>query len=188
MTQSQGQLEDLLPRIARGDAAAVKECLQRYSPIVWSLARKMWSDFATAEDLVQEIFIDIWKSAARFDPNKASEITFVATIARRRVIDRRRRQGTALRTEPVDDLPLGADDGGLASVDTADEASRVQRALGQLKPEQRKVILMSVVEGLTHPEIAAATGMPLGTVKSHIRRGLSQAADTLRSQEGGFAS
>ena len=186
MTQS--QVQDLLPRIAAGDASAVNDCLQRYSPLVWSLARKFWNDIATVEDLVQEIFIDVWKSAGRFDAQKASETTFVATIARRRMIDRFRRQGSALRTKPVDDLPIGAMDPGLEAIDTFDEASVVRRALDQLKPDQRRVILMSVVDGLTHPEIASATGMPLGTVKSHIRRGLSQAAQTIREQEGGAPS
>ncbi|MDF1836313.1 MAG: sigma-70 family RNA polymerase sigma factor, partial [Planctomycetota bacterium] len=119
------------------------------------------------------------------DPDKASETTFITTIARRRMIDRQRRQGSALRTEPVDDLPIGVEDAGLESIDVGDEASVVHRALESLKPDQRRVILMSVVEGLTHPEISEATGIPLGTVKSHIRRGLNDAAQILRSQEKG---
>ena len=174
--------DPLLPRIAAGDGAAVHECLERYSPLVWSVARKFWSDLATLEDLVQEIFIDVWKSAGRYDSNKASESTFITTIARRRMIDRRRRAGSAPRTEPVEEVPLEVHDEGLASVDTKDEAGLVRRALETLKPDQRRVILMSVVDGLTHPEIAKATGIPLGTVKSHIRRGLSQTAQTLREQ------
>lgn len=174
--------EALLPRIAAGDAAAVHLCLERYSPLVWSVARKFWSDLATLEDLVQEIFIDVWKSAGRYDPEKASESTFITTIARRRMIDRRRRAGNAPRTEPVEEVPIEVHDAGLESVDTKDEASLVRKALQTLKPDQRRVILMSVVDGLTHPEIAKATGIPLGTVKSHIRRGLSQTAQTLREQ------
>ncbi len=179
---SSNRTEALLPRIAAGDAGAVHQCLERYSPLVWSVARKFWGDLATLEDLVQEIFIDVWKSAGRFDPQKASESTFITTIARRRMIDRRRRAGNAPRTEPVEEVPIEVHDAGLASVDTKDEASLVRKALQTLKPDQRKVILMSVVDGLTHPEISKATGIPLGTVKSHIRRGLSQTAQTLREQ------
>ncbi len=185
MTSNSSQVQNLLPRIAEGDAVAVNECLQRYSPLIWSMARKFWRDMATVEDLVQEIFIDVWKSAARFDERKASETTFISTIARRRMIDRQRRQGSALRTEPVEELPIGVDDEGLESIDVMDEASVVHRALATLKPDQRRVILLSVVEGLTHPEISEQTGIPLGTVKSHIRRGLNDAAQLLRSQEQG---
>lgn len=185
MTSTPGQAQNLLPRIAEGEAAAVNECLQRYSPLVWSMARKFWRDMATVEDLVQEIFIEVWKSASRFDAEKASETTFISTIARRRMIDRQRRQGSAIRTEPVEDLPIGAEDRNLEAIDVLDEASVVYRALETLKPDQRRVILLSVVEGLTHPEISDKTGIPLGTVKSHIRRGLSEAAQMLRSQEKG---
>ncbi|MFT5198560.1 MAG: RNA polymerase sigma factor (sigma-70 family) [Planctomycetota bacterium] len=183
MTTLSSKTQDLLPRIAAGEATAVNDCLQRYSPLVWSMARKFWRDIATVEDIVQEIFIDVWKSAGRFDSNKASETTFISTIARRRMIDRQRRQGSAMRTEPVDDLQIGVEDLGLAAIDVIDEASVVHKALETLKPDQRRVILMSVVEGLTHPEIAAATGIPLGTVKSHIRRGLNDAAQLIRAQE-----
>jgi RNA polymerase sigma-70 factor (ECF subfamily) len=187
MPDSQASAELLLPRIARGDAAAVKECLQRYGPLVWSLARKLWNDLSAVEDLVQEIFIDVWKSAGQYDPARASEATFIATITRRRAIDRRRRIARTPVAEPIEpDLSIG-EDPGLGAVELGDEARRARAALAQLKPEQRRVILMSVVDGLTHQEIATSTGLPLGTVKSHIRRGLDQAAQILGSSEGGEA-
>jgi len=183
-SSSQSTLPNLLPRIAAGDEAAVNECIERYSPLVWGIARKFWSDMATLDDLVQEIFIDLWKSAGRFDPAKAKESTFVTVIARRRMIDRSRKRGNAPKSEPIDELPIEVEDAGLEAVDNRDEASLVHTALRQLKPDQRSVILMSVVQGLTHPEISASTGIPLGTVKSHIRRGLTQTAQFLRDQRG----
>ncbi|MFT4542918.1 MAG: RNA polymerase sigma factor (sigma-70 family) [Planctomycetota bacterium] len=173
--------ESILVRVARGDADGVRACLDRYGALVWSVAKKVGDDIATIEDVVQEVFIDVWKSAGRFDPEKGSEATFIATIARRRVIDRRRRVGRAPMQELIDDSTTSVDDAGLTQVDLGDEARQAREALSELKPEQRRVILMSVVEGLTHPEIASATGIPLGTVKSHIRRGLDQAAQKLRS-------
>ncbi len=186
MTDTQAQDDLLLPRIARGDAHAVQECLERFGPLVWSLARKLMRDVATVEDLVQEIFIEVWKSAGRYDAARASEATFIATIARRRVIDRRRRISRAPGEEVIEDGMRGGDDPGLEMVEVRDEARRAHEALERLQPERRKVILMSVVDGLTHQEIATVTGMPLGTVKSHIRRGLDEAAQLLRPrrQEG----
>ena len=176
--------DDILVRVAQGDSNAISECLKRYGQLVWSVARKSWSDAATIEDVVQEIFIDVWKSADRYDPEKASEATFIATIARRRVIDRRRRAGAAPVKDLPDDIDIGADDKSLDQVDLCDEARLAREAMDELKPDQRRVILMSVVDGLTHAEIASATGMPLGTVKSHIRRGLEQTAQKLRAAKG----
>lgn len=165
----------LLGRVALGDTAAIRECLARYGNLVWSLARRF--EALEAEDAVQEIFLDLWKSAARFDPAIASETAFVAMIARRRLIDRRR---SRLR-RPTADTPLAGDssDGILAvdpnpttSADLCAEAQQAARALEQLRPEQREVLVLSTVGGLSHGEIAEQTGMPLGTVKAHARRGL----------------
>ena len=178
----------LLPRVAQGDPQAIGACLERYGALVWSLARSVSPDPSMVEDTVQEIFIDLWKSAERYDPNKASEVTFIAMIARRRVIDRRRRIDRTPPSEPIEGVDVGAMDRDLESVDTADEARLASKALDKLKPDQRKVIRMAVVEGLTHVEISKATGLPLGTVKSHVRRGLSQVADDLRSSRKEEAS
>lgn len=165
----------LLGRVAAGDAVATRECLARYGNLVWSIARRF--EAADAEDAVQEIFLDLWKSAARFDPAIASEAAFVAMIARRRLIDRRRMRAR----RPTADTPFAGDssDGMLAidpnpstSADTCVEAKQAARALEQLRPEQRQVLVLSTVGGLSHGEIAEHTGMPLGTVKAHARRGL----------------
>ncbi len=184
MTDSSPKADDLLVRIARGDADAVGACLERYGAMVWSVVGKAWKDFSTIEDLVQEIFIDVWKSASRFDPSKASEATFIATIARRRVIDRRRRIGRSPELELQEEHDVGREDTELSRVDLGDGAELAREALADLKPDQRRVILMSVVDGLTHNEIATETNIPLGTVKSHIRRGLDQAAQKLRTARG----
>jgi RNA polymerase sigma-70 factor (ECF subfamily) len=83
--------DSILVRIAQGDRAAVRDCLDRHGGLVWSLARRLCPDPADLEDAVQEIFIDLWSAARRYDPAVAAESTFVAMIARRRLIDRRRR-------------------------------------------------------------------------------------------------
>jgi RNA polymerase sigma-70 factor, ECF subfamily len=156
----------VLGRVAAGDRVAMRECLARYGNLVWSIARRF--DAADAEDAVQEIFLDLWKSAARFDPSIASETAFVATIARRRLIDRRRTRGRRPATEPISEVvPDRA-----TTPDTCAEASQAARALERLRPEQRQVIVLSTYAGMSHGEIAERTGMPLGTVKAHARRGL----------------
>ena len=173
----------LLARIAQGDADAVKDCLDRYGPLVWSLTKRLSRDTTTLEDVVQEIFIAIWKNAGRFDPAKASEQTFIALIARRRIIDRQRRMAASPRLEALEDTSAAAEHAEFAEVDLGDEARRAREAMSMLSPDQRRLILMSVVEGRTHQEIATATGIPLGTVKSHIRRGLEKTAQILRPTE-----
>src|SRR5262245_66294972 len=94
----------LLARVAEGDAIAVRECIARYGGLVWSIARRF--ELADAEDAVQEIFLDLWKSAARFDPNIASETAFIAMIARRRLIDRRRTRKRRPTTEQLPELAV----------------------------------------------------------------------------------
>src|SRR5438132_13118196 len=92
--------EDLLPRVARGDGVAVEQCVDRYGGLIWQIALRFSATRADAEDAVQEVFIDLWKSAARFDPTRASETTFVAMIARRRLIDRKRAHDRAPKQVP----------------------------------------------------------------------------------------
>lgn len=174
MTQTTPPPEDLLPAVARGDAAAVKACLDRYGALVWSLARRMCRSGADAEDAVQEIFVSVWKNAARFDPEKGSEVTFIATIARRRLIDRMRHAG---RRPAPGGIDAGAgmavtDDTVGATVEQREEVQIASRALSELSEDQRRVLQMSIGHGLSHEKIAEATGIPLGTVKTHIRRGL----------------
>lgn len=179
----------LLPRVASGDAEAVREVLSRYTSLVWSLCSAASRDPHEVEDLVQEVFVDVWRSASRYDDAIASEATFIATIARRRVIDRRRRVGRRVESEPLDeDFVPGAEDESLRLVDVADEAGIAAEVVGDLPPERRHVLEMSVVRGMTHREIASETGMPLGTVKSHIRRGLAEVSDRLRARRASFGA
>jgi RNA polymerase sigma-70 factor (ECF subfamily) len=157
----------LLPRVAGGDPGAVRDCLARYGGLVWSIARRF--EAGDAEDAVQEIFLDLWRSAARYDPRIASEPAFVAMIARRRLIDRRRTRLRRPTTETIAADPPAADPA--PRPDSCAEASQAARALDRLRPEQRHVLVLAT-HGLSHGEIAERTGMPLGTVKAHARRGL----------------
>lgn len=164
----------LLQRIAAGDSSAVAQCVERYGNLVWSTARRWSTCHADAEDAVQEIFIDLWKSARRFDPSVASETTFVMMVARRRLIDRQRRQKRtpSVNSTPLAELPLVDPCDVFSAIEVGDEVSVARQVIGELTEAQQTVLQLSVHDGLTHQEIADRIGMPLGTVKSHIRRGL----------------
>lgn len=165
----------LLPRIAAGDRTAIRECIARYGGLVWSLARRAAQ--TDAEDAVQEIFLDLWKSASRFDPAMGSEATFVATIARRRLVDRRRqRQRTPATASLAEAQSVTASS---VPPEMGAEAALAARALEQLRPEQRQVLILTTCHGLSHEEVATSTGMPLGTVKAHARRGLIRVREAL---------
>ena len=171
--------EPLLQRVAAGDERSVQECVDRYGGLVWSLARRFTRDAGDAEDAVQEIFIELWSHAKRFDPAKAGEPTFVAMIARRRLIDRLRKQGRRLQPDPLGEIEPAQASPDLAAAETRDEVRRVQQELDQLRPEQKGILRLSIYDGLSHPEIARRLDLPLGTVKTHIRRGLIQLRERL---------
>lgn len=184
--------ESLLARIARGDRSAVQDCLDRYGPLVSSLCRRMLADAAEVDDVVQEVFIELWKSAPRYDAGLCSEPAFVAMVARRRSIDARRRRGrrgatgeltSDLSNERLDELARAATRetaDPLTLAEARDEARAARGAFDQLRPEQQRVLRLSIYAGLSHQEIAASTGMPLGTVKTHARRGLERVRDLLQ--------
>lgn len=171
---------NLLHRVASGDGGAVRECVERYGGLVWSLARRLALSDAEAEDAVQEIFIEIWNNAYRYDPSVASETAFVAMIARRRLIDRRRKLNrqpdrAVLPDDAVGPATRAQPDRG----EIGEEAVRAAKAVEQLSSEQQRVLRLSIYQGLSHEEISRSTGMPLGTVKTHARRGLIRVRELL---------
>lgn len=173
--------EPLLPRIAAGDADAVQACLDRYGGLVWALARRLSSTQTDAEDAVQEIFIDVWESAARFNSEIASETTFIAMIARRRLIDRRRKQSRRPDESTLNEAVGVPTPPEQARVELDDEASIAADALTRLPNDQRQVLTLSIYNGMSHSEIAERLAMPLGTVKTHARRGLIRVREMLRA-------
>lgn len=167
-----------LERVAAGDPGALDECLEKYRGLVWSLARRSVPNLADAEDAVQEVFIDVWRYADRFNPELGSEANYIGMIARRRLIDRhrkRRRQPDTTTMPETLDVPAREEDN---LAERADEGRRAKQSLERLRPQERQVIEL-FVHGMSHSEIAESTKLPLGTVKTHARRGLARLREML---------
>lgn len=162
----------------------MENCITKYGGLVWSIAQRYVSDRSSAEDVVQETFTDLWKSAKRYDPAIATECTFVGMLARRRAIDFARKESRRPRLEP---LP---EEGSMPEPSTDPEGSLrcesedVRAALRQLPDETQKIFTLHFDEGMTHPEIVEKTGLPLGTVKTRLRRGLIEVRNQLRRLDG----
>lgn len=178
----------LLERIASGDRSAVALCIDRYGGLVWSLTRRFVTIEADAEEMVQEIFMELWAKASRYDSGRGDESTFVSMLARRRLIDKVRQLKRAPQTQSFDTIDHAMSSDGAAAMEAGSETQRVHRAMTELKPEQRQVIHLSTWLGMSHADIAAQTGMPLGSVKTQLRRGLQRIRDVLgesRLADGG---
>jgi RNA polymerase sigma-70 factor (ECF subfamily) len=141
----------------------------RYSPIVYSIALRMLGDAGMAEDLLQEIFMQLWQNSAAFDPKRGTLAPWLAAITRNRAIDwlRKRRPET-----PVAYVTLFIEHDLASKTEFARSVGKIRTMLDSMPVVQRSVLEMAYFEGLTHREIAARTGQPLGTIKTRIRSGL----------------
>jgi RNA polymerase sigma-70 factor (ECF subfamily) len=178
----------LLLRIAAGDSSAVRECIDQYGGLVWSIARRLSRTPSDAEDATQEIFLDIWRSAARFDASQGSDKVFIAMIARRRLIDRLRKTSAEPPMDPLESLDAISGTDGSQSSETVMEAEQATRVLAELRPEQRQVMELGLLHGLSQSEIAKRLNMPLGTVKSFMRRGLIKVREQMNIDAEGVSS
>jgi len=177
-------MADLLQRIAeRADPAAFRELYEAYGPRVKAYMMRQGADAGTAEDLAQETLLTVWRKAALYAGDRGSMTTWVFAIARNLRIDRLRRE------VPWQELPEGRLTEA-SSEPLPDEAmaekerqERVQAALAELPPEQKEVVILAYLEGLSHSEIAERLGLPLGTVKSRMRIAYQKIRQTLESLE-----
>ncbi len=175
------QSSNLLERVGAGDKPAVREMIDRFGPLVWSMINTFSLTRADAEDAAQDVFIHVWKKARMYDPRFGTEDQFVAVLARRRLIDRYR-TNTARAERPLDETRLPALPGDNLHAQSHD--ARVAReCMSTLIEEDRTVLLLSVVRGLTHDQIARHLSIPLGTVKTCIYRALGTLRDKLTRSE-----
>jgi len=173
----------ILERVAAGDQLAVAACMDKYGNLVWSLARRFLGSSADAEDAVQEIFIEIWTCAHRYNRASGSETTFIATITRRRLIDRMRKNGRQPAIETMTNEAGGQQEPPVASCLEDDvDVQQVARIVETMDSRTREILSMSLGDGYTHSEIATLLELPLGTVKTKVRRGLMSVREKLAAE------
>lgn len=168
-------LSDVLERVQNGDQQAFAVLYDALAPKVYGTVKRVLRDPAMSEEVTQEIFVEIWQTAGRFDPERASVATWALTMARRRAVDRvRREQSQRNRVEALAGRRDEHDAEPAQQVIDGIEAGAVRTALMQLPDEQRDVLVLSFLEGLAHGDIADRLNLPLGTVKGRVRGGLKK--------------
>lgn len=173
----------LVAAMARGDKAALAALYDQLSGPLYSLAVRMLGDTAEAQDLTQDIFLQLWRTAASYEPGRGSVFSWAVTLTRNRAIDRirmRQRRAEILSAAAPDLQPAPAGEGdSAASLWLHEKGAAVRTALAELAPDQQQAIELAFFGGLTQQEIAARLNEPLGTIKARIRRGLLKLRDRL---------
>ena len=167
-------LASILEAVARGDRKAFAQLYDRTSGKLYGICLRLLGNESEAEDVLQDVYVTVWQKAERFDRGRASPITWLAVLARNKGIDRLRRRST--RSEPIeaayeveDEAPLPFE-----QVRTKQEAGRLSHCLDQLDERPRAMIRAAFLDGATYPELAEREGVPLGTMKSWIRRAMQR--------------
>lgn len=167
------ELSALLARAAGGDRLAFRDFYDRMSAKLFGVILRIVSERGEAEDVLQEVFVTIWRKAAEYDPSRASPVTWTATIARNRAIDRLRARGSR-PSAPIEDAADVRDHSPAADtlIDADSSIVAINRALATLEPRHAAAIRSCYFEGMTYEALAARENVPVGTLKSWVRRGL----------------
>ena len=173
------ELAGLLASVARGDQAAFESVYDQLAGPVYGLVRKVLRDPAQSEEVAQEVMLDVWRTASRFDAGRGSAVAWVMTIAHRRAVDRVRSESASTqREQKLAPGPVSGDD--VAElVETALDRQRVRRCLGALTSLQAEAVKLAYYGGCTYPQVAELLGVALGTVKTRIRDGLIRLRDCM---------
>jgi len=175
---------DLMRRIGAGEGEALAEMFDLHSPVVLGLLFRILGRRSEAEEILQEVFLQVWTHAGRYDSGRSSPRGWILMLARSRALDRIRRRDSSKRREDevAGDPRLAAvHPVGTERLEEVERRSRVHSALGLLAPEQRRCIELAFFEGLTHTQIAERLQAPLGTVKSRILLGMNKLRQALSS-------
>jgi RNA polymerase sigma-70 factor (ECF subfamily) len=159
----------MLSAIRSGDEGAMAQLYDRYSSVVYAVALRVLADTAAAEDVLQEVFMQLWRTPGSFDASRGSLGPWLAVIARNRAIDVLRKRHPE---SDIDDVVVSVEPDMAGDAERARAMEKVRGAMGAMPSPQRSALEMAYFEGLTHTEIAAKTGEPLGTIKTRIRTGL----------------
>lgn len=165
-------LATLIQRCAGRDQAALRQLYDRQSARLYGVALRLTRQSAMAADVVHDAFIAIWQRAASFDPDRGSASAWLVSVVRHRAIDLIRRADREVLTDTLPE-ETDSDPDPLARLVESDDATALHRCLGALEPDRRHLIRLAFVDGLSHSELATRLTLPLGTVKSSIRRALA---------------
>lgn len=160
----------LINRVLGSDQAAMAEIFDRYGSLVYSIALRILKDPGQAEDVLQEILLQVWRNPARFANGRGSLPAWLAVVARNRSIDLLRKRRPI---EPMGDLVVASPENLASEIERNSMVEKVRNAMKDLPTAQQRLIELAFFEGMTHSEIAARTGEPLGTVKTRIRTALA---------------
>jgi RNA polymerase sigma factor (sigma-70 family) len=171
---NRSQLAAALARVAAGDRAALRIVYQDTSAKLFGVCLRILNDRGEAEDVLQDVYVTVWRKAGSFDPTRASPITWLVAIARNRAIDRLRSSAASRRSEPIESAEDVRDDApaALDLVVAAEQRERLKTCLGELEERHSGVIRSAFLDGITYEQLAQRMEVPLGTMKSWIRRGL----------------
>ena len=171
---SRSQLVAALARVAGGDRAALRIVYQDTSAKLFGVCLRILKDRSEAEDVLQDVYVTVWRKAAAFDPGRASPITWLVAIARNRSIDRLRASAVSRRMEPIEAADAVSDPAPAAveRVELAQQHQRLAGCLEELEQRHSAAIRAAFLDGSTYEELAERMSVPLGTMKSWIRRGL----------------
>lgn len=177
----------LMDAIAAGDRAAVALLFDRHGAVLLGICRRVLHNADDADDVLAEVFQEVWARAGRYDAGRGGPLTYLVTLARSRSIDHKRRLAARppLRSDVGADLATRPDGaaGPAQHADAAEQYARVRAALGTLDADQRAALESAYFDGLTHTEVARRLGKPLGTVKTYIRQGLIRLRTLLRTDQ-----
>jgi len=171
LLMSTDNTDSILKLIAKGEDRAFNLLIEKYGNLVWSIGRKFLYKESDVEDAVQEVFIAIWKAAEKFDHTKASEVTFISMIARRRFIDYLRKVSKHRNLQSIDE-DNGQELFKESILNESTDLQLIKDAIGTLEIEDQELLKLSIYQGYSHSEIAKLLNIPLGTVKTRIRRNL----------------
>jgi RNA polymerase sigma-70 factor (ECF subfamily) len=177
----------LLRRVAQGDRRSFEELYDRFSGVLFSTAHRVLNSQEAAEDVLQDVFIQIWEKAPLYDPSRGKPMTWAVTMTRNKAIDRLR--STVRRNRLQEDAQREAetfeqfdDRSSFEAAASGDTSALVRRAIEQLSKDQREAIELAFFSSLTQAEIAERLNEPLGTIKARIRRGMMKLKETLRPE------
>lgn len=178
MSTNAADIDRLLQTVAQGDRSAFGAIYDELAPLVFGLARRVIRNDAIAEEVLQEVMLEVWRNSPRYDPDRGSARAWVSTIAHRRAVDRVRAEESARRRDEAAQRPERPYDSVVEHIERSEDRASVSSSLESLTELQRQTIQLSYYDGLTYDEISIRLAVPVNTIKTRMRDGLTSLRGT----------